>query len=166
MRGKPATATYIQLLQEDDDAQAESSAAASAKVNLVADELAAWMEGTSKERVEVLSKVQTVIIAMALGYDHACLLPDGGRGAVHSLSGTFTAELKNGEYSIRYIISRAEGCICPEEVLKEDADNNNDELKGVCQSVRRAVVKRSSHKTTTPNYATTFDLSVAATAKP
>ncbi|KAI7232830.1 hypothetical protein KC330_g5717 [Hortaea werneckii] len=197
-RGKPATATYIQLLQEDDDAQAESSAAASANVNLVgvrpgtvagynsigkevayeedmdtltltfetAEKLGAWMEGNSKERMKILPKVQTVIIAMALGYDYACLLPDGGRVAVHSLPGKFTTELKNGEYSIRYKVSRADGCGCSEKVLKEDADDNNNELKVVYRSVRRAVIKRSSHEATTPNYASTFDLSVAVPAKP
>ncbi|KAI7213927.1 hypothetical protein KC333_g6302 [Hortaea werneckii] len=197
-RGKPATATYIRLLQEDDDAQAESRGAGSANVDLVgvqpgtvagyssigkevayekdsdtltltferADELAAWMEGNSKERVELLPNAHTVIITMALGYDHACPLPDGGRGAVHSLPGTFTAELKNGEYSIRYNISRSDGCVCSEAVVIEDADDNNDELKVVYQSVRRAVIKRSSHKATTPKYATTFDLSVAAPAEP
>ncbi|KAI6844133.1 hypothetical protein KC340_g2362 [Hortaea werneckii] len=196
-RGKPATATYIRLLQEDDDAQAESSSAASANVNLVgvqpgtvagyssigkevayekdsdtlaltfegADELATWMEGNSKERVDVLPKAHNLIITMALGYRHACLLPDGGRGAVHSLPGTFTAELKNGGYTIRYTISRSDGCVCSEEVLIEDADDNNDELKVLYQSVRRAVIKRSSHKATTPKYATTFDLSVAAPAE-
>ncbi|KAI7028390.1 hypothetical protein KC355_g57 [Hortaea werneckii] len=197
-RGKPATATYIRLLQEDDDKQAESSAEACANVSLVgvkpgiaagyssigkevayekdsdtltltfetAQKLAAWMEGDSKERVELLPKVQTVIIAMALGYDHACLLPDGGRGAVHSLPGTFTAELKNGEYSIRYKISRSDGCVCSEDMLKEDADDNNDELKVVYQSVRRAVIKRNSQKATTPKYATRFQLAVVALVEP
>ncbi|KAI7722813.1 hypothetical protein KC353_g173 [Hortaea werneckii] len=197
-RGKPATATYIRLLQKDDDAQAESRAAGSWNVDLVgvqpgtvagyssigkeaaydkdsdtlkltferANELAAWMEGHSKERVELLPKVSTVIIAMALGYHHACLLPDGGRGAVHNPPGTFTAELKNGEYSIKFNISSSDGCGCSEDALNEDADDNNDELKVVYQSVRRAVIKRSSHKATTPKYATTFDLSVAAPAEP
>ncbi|KAI7205406.1 hypothetical protein KC316_g252 [Hortaea werneckii] len=131
-----------------------------------ADELAAWMEGDSKERVELLPKVQTVIIAMALGYHHSCLLPDSGRGAVHNLPGTFTAELKNREYSIRYTVSRSDGCVCSEEVLIEDADDNNDELKVVYQWVRRSILKRSSHKATTPKNVTAFDLSVAATAKP
>ncbi|KAI7722547.1 hypothetical protein KC353_g410 [Hortaea werneckii] len=197
-RGKPATATYIRLLQEVDDAQAKIRAAASANVNLVgvqpgtaagcnsigkevayekdldtltltfetADELAAWMEGNSIERVELLPKVQTVIIAMVLAYHHACLLPDGGRSAVHSLPGTFTAELKDGEYSITYKVSRADGCGCSEKVLKEDADDNNNELKVVYQSVRRAVIKRSSHKATTPKYATRFELAVVAPAEP
>ncbi|KAI7366160.1 hypothetical protein KC354_g4322 [Hortaea werneckii] len=197
-RGNPATATYIRLLQEDDDAQAESRAAGSGNVDLVgvqpgtvagyssigkeaaydkdsdtltltferADELASWMEGNSKERVELLPKAHTVIIVMALRYHHACLLPDGGRGAVHSLPGTFTAEPKNGEYSIRYNISRSDGCGCSEDPLKEDADDNNDELKVVYQSVRRAVIKRISHKASTPKYATEFELAIVAPAEP
>lgn len=193
-RGKPATATYIRLLQKNDDEQAERTATASANVNLVGvqpgtvagyssigkdvayekdsdtlsltfettDELAAWMEGDSKERVEVLPRAQTVIITMILGYDHACLLPDGGRGAAHSLPGTFTAEMRDGEYSIRYKISRSDGCVCSEEMVREDADDNNDRLKVVYQWVRRAVIKRNAHKAMTPKYATAFDLSVVA----
>ncbi|KAI7488408.1 hypothetical protein KC351_g1982 [Hortaea werneckii] len=198
-RGKPATATYIRLLQDDDEKQAaESSAAASANASLVgvrpgtvagyssmgsevayeketdtltltfgtADELAAWMEGNSRERVEILPRAQMVIITMALGYDHACPLPDGGRGATQSLPGRFTAELKSGEYSIKYTIHRADGCKCSEDVLKENADDNNEELKVVYQSVRRAVIKRSSHEATTPKYATSFELAVVALTKP
>ncbi|KAI6848010.1 hypothetical protein KC332_g2039 [Hortaea werneckii] len=181
-RGKPATATYIRLLQDDDEKQAESSAAASANASLVgvkpgtvagyssmgsdvacekdndtltlsfgtARELAAWMEGNSTERVELLPKVGTVIITMAVGYDHACPSPDGGHGATQRLPGTFTAELKSREYSIKYTIHRANGCNCSEDVLKEAADDNNEELKVVYQSVRRAVIKRSSHKATIP----------------
>ncbi|KAI7349822.1 hypothetical protein KC320_g5863 [Hortaea werneckii] len=198
-RGKPATATYIRLLQDDDEKQAtESSAAASANANLVgvkpgtvagyssmgnevayeketdtltltfrtAGELAAWIEGNSKERVEILPKAQLVIITMALGYDHACLSPDGGRGATQSLPGTFTAELKSGGYSIKYTIYRADGCDCSEDVLEEDADDYNDELKVVYQSVRRAVIKRSSHEATTPKYATSFELAIVAPVRP
>ncbi|KAI6881420.1 hypothetical protein KC363_g7904 [Hortaea werneckii] len=197
-RGKPATATYIRLLQEDDDRQAESGTAGSANVSLVgvkpgavagcssigkevayeedadtltltfgtAEELAAWMEGNSKERVEILPKAQTVIITMALGYYHACPSPDGEQAAVQSLPGTFTAELKSGEYSIKYTISRADGCVCSEEVLQNDADDNNDELKVVYQSVRRAVIRRSSHKATTPKYATSFELAVVEPTNP
>ncbi|KAI6863028.1 hypothetical protein KC319_g99 [Hortaea werneckii] len=194
-RGKPATATYIRLLQDDDEKQAaESSAAASVNANLVgvkpgtvagyssignevayeketdtltltfrtAGELAAWMEGNSKERVEILPKAQMVIITMSLGYDHACPSPDARRGTTQSLPGTFTAELKSGEYSIKYTIHRADACDCSEDVLKEDADDNNDELKVVYQSVRRAVIKRNSHKATIPKYATSFELAVGS----
>lgn len=121
------------------------------------------MDGkNSKESVELLPTVETIIIAMALGYDHACLLPDGGRGAVHNLPGAFTAELKNGEYSIRYNISRSHGCLCSEEVLKEDADDTNDGLKVVYQWVKRAVIKRNSHKATTPKHVTRFELAIVA----
>ncbi|GAB1733606.1 hypothetical protein NU195Hw_g1529t1 [Hortaea werneckii] len=198
-RGKPATATYIRLLQDDDEQQAaENSKTASANPNLVgvkpgtvagyismgpevaheketdtltltfstANELAAWMEGNSKERVEMLPNAQTVIVTMALGYDHACPSSDGGRRATQSLPGTFTAELKSGEYSIKYTIHRADACSCSEDVLKEGADDNNEELKVVYQSVRRAVIKRSSHEAMTPKYATSFELAVVHPVMP
>ncbi|KAI7277239.1 hypothetical protein KC345_g6742 [Hortaea werneckii] len=131
-----------------------------------AGELAAWMEGNSKERMKILPKAQMVVITMALGYDHVCLSPDGGRAATQSLPGTFTAKLKSGGYSIKYTISRADRCNCFEDVLSEDADDNNEELKVVYQAVRRAIIKRSSDKATVPKYATSFELAVVALTKP